>query len=201
MQGPSACAASGSSAQSNESNRSDLSQSEQTGSQKHSEKLNVSGNKTVSQSNGNIDDSAENLFTWSQEQHRKENSLIENGVTQPNGINSATPDSGDNKTQDDDTVVKNGVTNNTKKIVPSQSAQTNNTPVGNKSGKSANKKLKYDGGREIVNGRVVRQEDNGEVVCDSNQKGVTEKPNSSTAGTGQTELHSGMLKESMKDPY
>ena len=194
MQGPSACAASGSSSQSNELKRSDIAQSDQTGSHKQSEKSNVPGNKTVTQSNGNMDDSAENLFTWSQEQHRKENSLIKNGVTQSNGINSTSPDSGDNKTHDDDTVAKNGVTNNTKKNVLNQSAETNNTPLGNKSGKSSSKKLKYDGGREIVNGRVVRQEDNDEVVCDSNKKDVTEKSNSSTAGTGQTELHSGMYK-------
>ena len=202
MQGPSACNGSGSS-QSNEPSRSDLSQSEQntseqTGFQKHTEKSNVSDGKTVTQPNGNIDhvgDSAENLFTWTQEQHRKKKTLIENGVTQSNSISGSRSDLGDNKTHGSDTVTKKSVTFSTEKSVVKQNGEKSNAVIEDKTGIPVGNKSAYEVGREIVNGRVIRHEDmTGEAVCDSIQKD-TKNSCSNASLTGQTELRSGLYKK------
>ena len=198
LQGPNACSTSGSSSQSNEIIRSDLNQSEETGSQKQTEKSNVSDDKTVTQSNGNInDDSAENLYTWTRDQHRKEKSLIENGVAsskgvaQSNGIDNLSPQSGDKSTHGIDTHVLNGVTNGAEKTIPKENAEKDNG-VSDTVEKSVNNKLKHDGGREILNGVIGQEDMNGEMVCDNIPNDATEKSStSSIGGCGQTGLNSG----------
>lgn len=90
----------------------------------------------MSQSNGNID-SSENLYTWTQEQHRKDKKLNGKDVTQPNRyIKDSNSDLNKEKLSGDDTGSRNGIDKSNILLEDSNRRPANNVIYENSAKKS-----------------------------------------------------------------
>lgn len=123
----------------------------------------------MSQSNGNID-SSENLYTWTQEQHRKDKKLNGKDVTQPISIKDSNSDFNKEKLSGDDTRSRNGVDKSNILLEDSNRRPANNVIYENSTKKSI-VNSNYEDATKSAPDKIIH----GDITRKSHAPGIGEK--------------------------